>query len=297
MRAADGPWQGGAVRSPLVRTATGDDVRAIGAVALATGQDEEWGGTDPAYVRHLMAHGRVVVAEDDGVVTGFGATRRIDASDGPISMLCDLFVEPRSHGLGAGRAMLAELWRDAPRRMTFSSLHANALPLYTRFGLDAWWPLLYLSGDVRALRAATGWAAEPSAPGEVAGLEARWTGVDRSADHLAWAARPGGQPVVARHDGEAMATGTVAGAGADCGLVHLVVAPGAGAHDVADAVLTVLASLEPAGGRARVHLPAPHPATRALLAAGWRNEEFDLFMATATDLLDPCRAVPSPALA
>ena len=31
--------------------------------------------------------------------------------------------------------------------MTFSSLHAHALPLYTRFGVDAWWPLLYLAGD------------------------------------------------------------------------------------------------------------------------------------------------------
>lgn len=27
-----------------------------------------------------------------------------------------------------------------------SSPHSNALPLYTSFGLDAWWPLLYLTG-------------------------------------------------------------------------------------------------------------------------------------------------------
>lgn len=30
--------------------------------------------------------------------------------------------------------------------MTFSSAHAHAL-LYASFGLDAWWPLLYLEGD------------------------------------------------------------------------------------------------------------------------------------------------------
>ena len=61
--------------------------------------------------------------------------------------------------------------------------------------------------------------------------------------------------------------------------------------------MTGPAGLRPEGGRARVCLPAPHPAVRALLAAGWRVGEFDLFMATELDLLDPRRAVPSPALA
>jgi hypothetical protein len=36
---------------------------------------------------------------------------------------------------------------------------------------------------------------------------------------------------------------------------------------------------------------------RALLAAGWRVAEFDVFMASDPGLLDPRRAVPSPALA
>jgi hypothetical protein len=43
-----------------------------------------------------------------------------------------------------------------------------------------------------------------------------------------------------------------------------------------------------------VCLPAPHPAVRALLAAGWQFDEFDLFMASEPGLLDPRRAVPSP---
>ena len=47
----------------------------------------------------------------------------------------------------------------------------------------------------------------------------------------------------------------------------------------------------------QVCLPAPHPAVRALLAAGWHNDDLDLYMATEPDLLDPRRAVPSPALA
>jgi hypothetical protein len=60
-------------------------------------------------------------------------------------------------------------------------------------------------------------------------------------------------------------------------------------------VLVVLASLE--GETARVCLPGPHPGVRPLLAAGWHVAEFDLFMATEPGLLDPRRAVPSPALA
>ena len=50
-------------------------------------------------------------------------------------------------------------------------------------------------------------------------------------------------------------------------------------------------------GQAVVCLPGPHPAVRPLLAAGWRVAEFDLYMATEPGLLDPSRAVPSPALA
>ena len=144
-----------------IRDAAAADTEAIARIALATGQDEEWSGSDPAYVRHLLAHGRLVVAEHRGAVAGFGATHQIGAGPAAITMLCDLFVDPGCHGLGLGRAMLEVLWHDGTPRMTFSSLHAHALPLYARYGLDAWWPLLYLSGDVTALRAPAGWAVRP----------------------------------------------------------------------------------------------------------------------------------------
>ncbi len=276
-----------------VRDAASSDVEAIAKVAIAAGQDEEWSGSDPAYVHHLRARGRVVVAGRQGAVTGFGATCPI----GAVSMLCDLFVDPRAHGLGIGQAMLGVLWHGSPRRMTFSSLHAHALPLYARSGLDAWWPLLYLRGEVTALPSPARWAVSTAAAGEVASLERQWTGIDRAADHLAWATRPAGRPVVARRDGEALAAGVVAGAGAEYGIVHLALAPAAGDAEARDAVLAVLASSDPPGGRARVCLPAPHPASRPLLAAGWHNDSLDLFMATDPGLLNPRRAVPSPALA
>ncbi|HTT55028.1 MAG TPA: GNAT family N-acetyltransferase [Streptosporangiaceae bacterium] len=292
----------------LLRNATPADGPAIAAVAVATGQDEEWAGADPAYLDWLMAYGRLLVAVRDAAVAGFGATRRIGSGPAAVSMLCDLFVHPDAHGQGLGQALLAELWRDEPYRMTFSSLHAHALPLYIRFGVDAWWPLLYLAGPVAALAAPAGWAPRTCTVDQVADLERRWTGVDRSADHRAWAARPHGQPALVMRDGAAaaglvaagtaapgpVAAGTVAGRGEEYGIVHLALARGASDADARDAVLALLASLDTPDGRARVCLPAPHPAVRPLLGAGWRITDKDLFMASAPGLLDPRRAVPSP---
>jgi GNAT superfamily N-acetyltransferase len=280
-----------------VRAATEADLDAIAAVAIATGQVEEWSGSDPAYVTHLLAEGTVTVAESADGVTGFGATRRIGDGPGAVTMLCDLFVDPQFHGLGIGQALLAELWEPGSPRMTFSSLHAHAVPVYTRAGLDAWWPLLYLGGNVRVLPGPDGWTVTTPAPALVAALEAEWTGIDRAADHRAWAARPGGQPVIARRGARPLAAGTVAGVGEEYGIAHLALSPAAGDGEAVDAVRTVLASLNPPDGQARVCLPAPHPATRPLLAAGWHVDFMDLFMATSPELLDPRRAVPSSALA
>jgi GNAT superfamily N-acetyltransferase len=273
-----------------VRAATENDLTAIAAIAIATGMNDEWSGTNPDYVRHLMKHGRVAVAVAGETVLGFGATQQIGTGSAAVTMLCDLFVDPAGHGAGSGRAMLAELWRGAPRRMTFSSLHANAMPLYTSFGLDAWWPLLYLRGDLQSLPRATGWRVEGASPDAAGQLEMQWTGADRSADYRGWAARPHAAVVTASRGGQIMAAGAVVGSG----IEHLVISRDADDAAAVAAVAEVLATADPPDGIARVALPAPHPAVRPLLAAGWRLGEFDLFMATEPGLLDPRRAVPSP---
>src|SRR5260370_40048008 len=74
-------WQAGLVTDVQVRAATEDDLAAIAAVAAATGQVGEWSGSDPGYVRHLLAHGRVLEAGHGGAGTRVGAARR--AGDGP----------------------------------------------------------------------------------------------------------------------------------------------------------------------------------------------------------------------
>src|SRR5215472_12228625 len=98
-----------------VRAAVPADLPQVASVALATGQDGEWCGADPAYMSHLLAHGSVVVGELGGSVVGFGATRQLGRGPGAVSMLCDLFVRPEVHGSGCGRAMLARLWPDGGR--------------------------------------------------------------------------------------------------------------------------------------------------------------------------------------
>jgi GNAT superfamily N-acetyltransferase len=281
-----------------IRAAAGDDLAAIARIAEATGQDEDWDNAFGPYIRHLIAHGTLLVAERGGAVAGYGGTVRVGAGPTAVSMLTDLFVDPAAHGGGTGRALLRQLWSDEPRRMTFSSLHARALPLYTKFGVDAWWPLLYLRGDVRMLPLPDGWSVSPAEADVVAGLERTWTGVDRIAEHRFWAAWPNGSGVIASLRGQPMAAGAVGGTAAEYGIRHLAL-DGAAADDAAarDAVIAVLSWLEPPAGRARAYLPAPHPATRPLLAAGWRIEEFDLHMASEFGLIDPRRGVPSPALA
>jgi GNAT superfamily N-acetyltransferase len=281
-----------------VRAATERDLQAIAAIAVATGQEEDWEHVFPGYLKHLMTRGRLVVAERDGEVIGYGGSARIGTAEAAACMLTDLFVDPAAQGTGIGRALLAELWAGQPRRMTFSSLHSHAFPLYASFGVDAWWPLLYLRGNVRRLAIPTSWTVAAAGPAGVAALELAWTGIDRSADHELWARWPMSSGVIASLSGQPVAAGTVGGAPAEYGISHLVMDAGSVSdEDAADAVTAVLAWLDPPDGQAHVRLPAPHPATRPLLAAGWRVDEFDLYMASEPGLLNPRRLVPSPALA
>lgn len=281
-----------------VRAAVAEDFPGIASAAVAAGQDTEWSGADRAYMTHLLARGRVAVCVTNGGVAGFGAAAEIvTGAGGTASMLCDLFVRPEMHGRGFGRAILSWLWPGGGRRMTFSSLHPSALPLYASFGLDAWWPLLYLRGRPGSLAVPDGWRAETVPAATVAALERDWTGAVRDADHQAWERRPDGTGLLARHGGRVLAAATAGGSGSEYGITHLALSPGIDDAGAAAAVLTTAAGLEPAGGQALACLPAPHPAVRPLLAAGWRADGFDLFMATSPDLLDPRRAVPSPALA
>ena len=98
--------------------------------------------------------------------------------------------------------------------------------------------------------------------------------------------------------GEPLAAGTVAGHGGEFGLVHLALAAGLAVAGARDAVLAVLASprrRRTAGPGSAC--PPRTPRSGPLFAAGWHSSDTDLFMASDPALLDPRRAVPSPATA
>ncbi len=258
----------------LVRAAEDHDLAAIAKVAFA---NDEHAATDPGYVAHLREHGEFLVAERDGDVVGYAATRPI----GGATMLCDLFIDPVHQGAGVGRRLLATAFEGREEIFTFSSRNPRALPLYVSCGLVPRWPLLYLTGPPTTPAAAR---AHLVPVGEAAVRELALTGVDRAPDYSLWGLADGGTGLVVELDGQVIAAGA-----ADWEwLVHLAVAPDA---DATEAVLAALAS-----GPARAAVPGPHPALRTLLAAGWRIDDFDHHMSSRDGLLDP-RTVLSPSLA
>ena len=101
--------------STPVRAATAADFPAIAKVAVATGQDEEWAGSDPAYLAWLLA--TAGCWSPCGTARWPGSAPPGGSATGPaaVSMLCDLFVHPDAHGQGIGQAMLAQLWDGTSR--------------------------------------------------------------------------------------------------------------------------------------------------------------------------------------
>jgi hypothetical protein len=67
-----------------VREAVLADLPQIAAVALAGGQDEEWGGAGAAYMTHLLAHG----------LTDLALAPSADAAGATLAMLAALNAAP-----------------------------------------------------------------------------------------------------------------------------------------------------------------------------------------------------------
>jgi len=252
----------------IARPAAGADFPAIADICRLEGQGPVDTGRDPEYLQHLMAYGRLLVAEDPaGTVQGFAAALPV----GDAMMLADLFVRADGQSAGVGSTLLDAVLDGSPERMTFSSHDPRAIALYTRAGMTARWPLLYLNGDPARLgRAVT---ATPVSPERAGDWEQRWTGADRTATYRHWSAR-GGEP---RLIGDPAAPVAVAARNGPGVLAHIVVAPGA---DPAGAVLDAVAS---AGQPLQLHLPGPHPALATLLRNGFVIGDFDLFMTSRPD--------------
>jgi putative acetyltransferase len=88
----------------------------------------------PDSLRHLLAQGGGLIAEEAGQVLGYAV---LDAGAGEVDAV---FVEPAQHGRGIGALLLGALEdaaRAAGRNRLFLSASLNAVPFYRRAGFVA----------------------------------------------------------------------------------------------------------------------------------------------------------------
>ena len=279
----------------IVRAGRADDIPVMAAILAANKEPIGWPDLPHLgwpYLDHLVARARTNVAEADGAVVGFGGSVGVGRDD--VRFLTDLFVEPGSHGRGAGQSLLSPLLEGSVERMTFSSGNQQALGLYIRAGMRPWWPLLYVEIPAGALAGSdSGVEARPADVEETARWSDAWTGVDRSVDFAHFASLPGASGYLIEDDGAVAAVGWARRERKRADgrwLDHASLAPDA------DPVRIGLALLATAAGGARLMaaVPGPHPVVAPLLEGGARIRGRDQFCATDPSLVDPVRLFPNP---
>lgn len=273
-----------------IRRATPDDIPAIRAILRAHDEDSEVAGVDIVgpYVRHLVDHATVLVAERAGTVVGYAAA--IDA--GVAVHLADLFIRPDLVGQGIGHRLLAAVLGDAPRRTTFASADPRALPLYVRSGMTPLWTLFGLEGSAASLPASPdNVSTEPAEPDRLAELERDWTGVDRRADHRFWASQADAEAFVVLEMGEptAFAYARARQVSDVRAIDRLLVRPSA------EPVAPTIAAIRHAarGNGVMTYVAGPSPVLPVLLESRFRIVEGDQFLASDPALVDPARLIPN----
>jgi GNAT superfamily N-acetyltransferase len=272
---------------PIIRPATDADIAAMIAIHDANDSPPPDApaavpGARESYFHHLLARARVLVADGGGDVVGFGAA----VDTGRARHLADLFTVPDRAGDRIGGRLLEELFEDRWPRTTFASDDPRAMRLYVGAGMRPYWPNFYMVGDARRLPGPDGLVVATASAGEVARIEAGWTGIDRSADHELWAARAGDRPIVVRaRDGGPVAVGhsrpQMRGAGR--WLERVSVAPDA---ESAGPIVAAFRAGADDDGRIGGCLLGVNPALPVLLDAGFRIADRDTAMASDPSLID-----------
>jgi GNAT superfamily N-acetyltransferase len=171
-----------------LRPTTADDLEAMhGVFVAALGELFRSHRYDPpgpplevfaANHRHILDTGTSFVADEAGLVRGYGAA----IVRGDDWFLSSLFIAPGAQGQGLGSLLLDAVWGDAPRRRTITdALQPVSNAVYGRRGLVPVTPILNFYGTPTAL--------EPDgdeAPADVAAIDAAAYGFDRAVDHRYW---------------------------------------------------------------------------------------------------------------
>jgi hypothetical protein len=259
----------------VIRPATRADEAGIRAVATA----HDLAGFDsvqnPRYQALLRDHGRLVVAEHDGEIVGFGGM----IIAGGAAMITDLFVFEERHGRGDGTAMTAALLEGFEKRMTFSSRYPLARATYARAGMEPQWYLRYLRGrapvvpdlGLRAVEVAHG-TASSDRPELVAFFDIA------RCFHLVDGADVVGHAIVRDTDAYVAVDRLVTSA----------------AHDAA---MAALLREMPADRDVEACVPEPSPANAFLRGIGFDEVEYDLHMASEPGLMPDGAVALNPGLA
>jgi len=271
-----------------IRIAAADDLDAVVDVASIVDPPADDAEVDVSYYRHLLEHGRLVVADASGIVIGYAAVIDVGRS----RHVSDLFVHQDARGHGIGRRLLDAVWETRAAvvpRQTFSSLHRAALPLYVRAGMAPMWPLLYLSGSSAALPLSPLAVRELDAESAVA-AEAEWLGWDRSAEYGYWSSRPDARTFAVRDGESTLAVGCTVRNRTLHTLSRLACVDGSVVADAA------AAAARWCGDDVMVAAPGVSHAVPVLINAGWRVVEHDVYCASEPGLIDPERLLPHPGL-
>lgn len=269
-----------------IRPAGIGDLDAVCDLAAIVDPPHDGTEFDTAYYRHLLQHGRVVVAEASEIVVGYGAVIDVDGS----FHLSDLFVHQDARGLDVGHQLLdALLDSDNAPRQTFASLHPAAIPLYMRAGLTPSWPLLYLHGAPDRLPPCS-LVVEPCGAEAAAALEAGWLGWDRHSEYRYWVSRAEAQIFRVLDGNRTLAVGCSVSSRGVHSLGRLAF------EDPADACGAVAAAARWCGDDVMISVPGENPSAQMLIESGWRVADLDLYCASEPGLIDPQRLLPHPGL-
>jgi ribosomal protein S18 acetylase RimI-like enzyme len=250
--------------------------------------------------RHELDTGRLVVAELDGVIVGFGAT----LTRSGVAYVADLFVAPEHQSRGIGARLLHALLddHDGPR-FTLASTDPRARALYERFGMHPVCEYAYLRAhpdDVSHDRLdQAGVVLEVTALiDEIVDIDRAVTGRDRRVDLVHAEARLGARTWRARRDSRTVGYAQIvhpiwwSPTNPDAVRIGPIIATEPRellpilAAVVAEAASLQTTSLGP-------FVPVGGPVYAAMISAGFVDDDRDLLMVSDPSLVDVDRYLPA----